>query len=393
MSVTFVSGKPGAGKSFRCVQLLIAALKDTNRVIVTNLPLNLPNLYAYLIQQHGQHFDAPARVRVLSESETMTFWLFYGIDAKLDINAKTTHRSEDGKVWKVPDFSPRSGVRVLYIIDEAHLYFSARGYRENSDEGFWYLSQHRHFGDEVIFATQYVENVDKRFRTVAGSFIYMRNRTQSNLPILGGLIRSIPGFTQLTYPEPYRHGLQSEGTFFLRCDFEGIGKCYDTSGGVGVAGLGPEAKPKLRGFPWWAGFVPLLLIAYALYRVPDMLSGLASRHSAVSIQPLAAVPSVEPPVVPVNSPSVVVNAIASPPERIIDYTRHLLTHAHITGFAMVPGAGVLSCWLSDGRVLSEKDPDVVSVGYDVTGKPSRLYTYQGYYEKQRSNPTGGLREP
>jgi hypothetical protein len=65
------------------------------------------------------------------------------------------------------------------------------------------LSQHHTLGDDVICITQSIGNVDKQFRSVAQDFMYVRNHGKESLPLLGGLIRSVPTFSRQTYLEPY----------------------------------------------------------------------------------------------------------------------------------------------------------------------------------------------
>jgi len=361
----FVSGKPGAGKSYRCAMLVIDELRSTKRVIVTNLSLNVEKLADYLICEYGQHYDAPARIRILTEEEALCFWLYPGPHRTLAVAAKKKWQSAEGYVMEVPDFTDREGDGGMFaLIDEAHICFPARKWQKNTDEGFFYFSQHRKFGDDIILATQFVENVDKRIRSVAQSFYYMRNRTKEALPLLGGLIRAIPGFTQVCYPEPYRLGMESIETRYIKPDWQGIGSIYNTAGGVGVMGRSPEREKPRRGLPWYALALPPLAVGAALYFIPDQLAGVGKKTAQVAtqaaehaIQPVPALAAPRPlPPVPVSAP------LASPrAEKTIEY---------ISGFFGLPKGGVAAYARSGMRTT--RDPDFLLLRRDYLGNPREM---------------------
>jgi len=78
MSLHFVSGKPGGGKSLYSMSLLQDELLHGDRLICTNLPLNLGELNAYLTEEFPDRvFDLHKRIRVLDDAtETGRFWLY-----------------------------------------------------------------------------------------------------------------------------------------------------------------------------------------------------------------------------------------------------------------------------------------------------------------------------
>src|SRR5665213_1102025 len=96
MSLYFVCGKVGAGKSYRGVVSIVDQLLHDDRLIVTNLPLNLGALADFLAKRHPDHdiclldhrrpakpgeeadddgmvFE-PSRVRMLDEEELAEFY-------------------------------------------------------------------------------------------------------------------------------------------------------------------------------------------------------------------------------------------------------------------------------------------------------------------------------
>jgi hypothetical protein len=274
MAVEFISGKPGGGKSLRGVMLLIEELRTSNRNIVTNLAMKVPDLCEYLHKEFDCTFNCLERLRVLTPEQTMCFWLFPGIGIDIDPFKKAKWTSPTKRSLDVPDFSLREHENdpgTLFIIDEAHLFFAARNWANNGTDGFFYLSQHRKYRDDVILITQFIENVDKQFRTVAQSYSYIKNRYKENLPIFGGLFRSMPGFTQTTFPEPYRTGMLSVDTTRFTLDVQGICQVYNTAAGVGVVGKGGAEQTKKKGLPVYLTIVPLLLIGLGIWAVPKLL--------------------------------------------------------------------------------------------------------------------------
>jgi len=181
MAVVFISGKPGGGKSMRGVMEIIEELRNTNRNICTNLPLKLPEMAEYLHKEYGQTFDMRERIRLLEPEEVLTFWLY---PAKgVDLTGKRIQtEGKAGRKIEYPDFTARQGLPgTVYVLDECHLYFSARNWQNNGSDGFYYLSQHRHFNDEVFLLTQFVSNVDKlrgagRLRGLAPHFFGLFRR-------------------------------------------------------------------------------------------------------------------------------------------------------------------------------------------------------------------------
>ncbi len=96
MSLYFICGKVGAGKSYRGVVSIVDQLVHDDRLIVTNLPVNLGKLADFLAKRYpgrniclldhrrpanpeeeadadGMVFE-PSRVRVLDEGELAEFY-------------------------------------------------------------------------------------------------------------------------------------------------------------------------------------------------------------------------------------------------------------------------------------------------------------------------------
>lgn len=287
MSIHFISGKPGGGKSLYGVRLILDELLRGNRVIVTNVPLNLGRINEYLDERSSaSHFGLKRfisgqrdklvtsgelnnlsrdtqhiseRVLLITEDELPQFFTFRGAGVRL----KSVSNSE----WKAgerPDFSKVLDGGVFYVLDEVHIAFNSRAWADTGAEVLYYLSQHRKLGDDVVCITQSVGNVDKQFRSVAQDFTYIKNLSKQR----AGLFRLPAVFARSTYAKPAtdKDKPDESGTFTL--DMSGVASCYDTAKGVGIHGRsGADINARKTGFHWaWCvvGF-PLLLWAVVHY--------------------------------------------------------------------------------------------------------------------------------
>lgn len=248
------------------VMFVVDELRLTDRKIVTNLSLKLPELCEYLHKTYGDTFNAASRIRILSEEETYSFWLYFDKDTeggKLISRRKMTFE-RDGRRFSTDevDYSPRSHCRVLYVIDEVHKFFSARSWASNGSDGFYYASEHRKFGDDVILITQFIGNVDKQLRSVAQDYTYVRNFKKERY----GWFTSFPFMSRSTYSEPFTGGQIAMETKRYRVDTKGIGSCYDTASGVGVVGRsGADIGQRAKGIPIVFLFLLAALIPVAIF--------------------------------------------------------------------------------------------------------------------------------
>lgn len=292
MSVKFISGKPGGGKSYYALTIVIHELRTTNRMIVTNLAINLPVLCAYLQDKFGKDFYARWRIRFIDHQEAAEFFRFYGygpdLKDKITVQEFDTDRGKGTR--KLLDYSPRAKVPeaigfpdvtppfrpnggVLYVLDEVHEFFNARRWQTTGDEALHYLSQHRKLGDDVICISQSINNIDKQFRSVGQDYTYVRNHAKEALPMFHGLVRSVRAFHRQTYLEPYTGtgstlGVQEDKWFTLDPK---LAECYNTAAGVGVQGAGADTKEKRSGLPPWAPLILLALGAWCVWYLPDFV--------------------------------------------------------------------------------------------------------------------------
>jgi hypothetical protein len=239
MSIHFISGKPGGGKSMHAVRIVLDELKKGKRCVVTNLPLKIADLNIY-----APDCNAVARVRILEETELARFYMHRGWCIETGQNEDLEERCRDGILQLT---APSAG--VLYVLDEAHLCFNSREWAKLGKGCLWYLSQHRKFGDDVLVVTQHCDNVDKQFRVLAQDFTYCTNL--SKVRSLG--FRGPDSFLLRTFGSwPMAAGSEQAVSSF-RLDVVGLGSLYDTACGVGLlerANAPADTKARKRGPSW-----------------------------------------------------------------------------------------------------------------------------------------------
>ena len=329
MSVHFISGKPGGGKTLYAMRLIVEELVRGTRMIVTNVPINLGRLNEYLQEKypafyerhfcvgdaniimadHEDKFRTGAnfghisdRILLIDEEELGHFFTFRGNGVRLE-----SITNAEWKAGKRPDFSKVRDGGVFYVLDEVHIAFNARAWAETGAEVLYYLSQHRKLGDDVICITQNVGNVDKQFRSVAQDFTYIRNLSKKR----AGLFRLPKMFVRSTYSQPATDRSQADtsGTFTL--DVRGLASCYDTAKGVGIHGrAGADKNERKSGLHWlWFVIGAPLIIWGIIHFTPNLL--LRFLGGSPAHHPPAAAPAK---LLPVAPPSPPVSLVAPVPQ-------------------------------------------------------------------------------
>lgn len=152
MTLRFIHGKPGSGKSCYCVSLLVNMLGDWARykidhgesyprILFTNIPLYVEEINKYLSREIGQEVDLSAQIELLDED---FFW-----------NEKREYRDW----WE--DFPEKS----FAVIDEVHHYLPsslktrAKG-KECADKFMEFISMHRHKQMDLILMSQHIDKVN-----------------------------------------------------------------------------------------------------------------------------------------------------------------------------------------------------------------------------------------
>src|SRR5580704_1412411 len=282
MSLYFVCGKVGAGKSYRGVVSIVDQLVHDDRLIVTNLPVNLGKLADFLAKRYperniclldhrrpanpGEEADAdgmvfePSRVRVLDEGELAEF---YRIRHQASEKVPRIEREREDRNPVCLDFSQWlkggkfSGRGVIYHLDELQLFYNVRRYADAPDEFPFYLSQHRKLGDDIYVYTQQPQNVDKMFRSFTQEFIYVVNIGKKRV----GPFAAPKIFRFAAYPEPYtgQIGQVCQYSGYFRMDYE-LAATYNTAAGIGIEAAKADLGSKVKGLDWgWLLLLPIII--------------------------------------------------------------------------------------------------------------------------------------
>jgi hypothetical protein len=270
---------------------------------------------------------------------------------------------------------------VLYVIDEVHEFFNARRWADTGEDALHYLSQHRKLGDDVICITQSIGNVDKQFRSVAQDFTYVRNHGKESLPLLGGLIRSLPLFARQTYLEPYT-GAPGQRPMEIRTfklNVEGLASCYQTAAGVGLLGRGADIGERKKGLnPIWLAVIAALFV-FGCFTVPDLLARKVAGNNQIENMfgnaPVSGIPSSTPAMI-TNTSMNFKPVITSKTGQAAEDPQALAQSSgpvYLTGVSLWNGK--VQIYLSDGRRYSNDDRDVNFVSREMAIIDGRKYGF------------------
>lgn len=309
--IYFLTGKPGGGKSYYSLTLIIEEIVKGHRVVVTNLALKLPQLQVLLLDRYdadikkriaegktdedraairdrimNTDFNVRARVRMLGKDQVGTFFLHRR--EGIDITPVTQAEEKQGKFPDFADYIDDADTGVMYVIDETHEYFNARCWQSNSLSIFNYLAKHRHYNDEIIFISQNPEQVDKQLKLQVENWLYLVNTGND---LWGRGFRGRKDHSKVHwYKEepPKRMGhiakltavkIEDVAIEVTKGDSIRIGDCYRTLGCAreGVGGRVTEDKGKVRGrSPLWIA-LPVVVVVAAVWAVPYGIEFLTSR--------------------------------------------------------------------------------------------------------------------
>ncbi len=365
MAINFLGGKPRGGKSYRAVDFLINDLRFTKKNPVTNLALDLDEIQ-HLMNEEGRDVDVFARVTLLDTEQVSEFFRYRGSGLVLDYNY-TGKVDKDGK----PVIDPKEPIDigptlkhpvcaqgVVYYLDELHIYFNSRKWKETGDVTLWYLSQHAKLGDDVWCITQSIANVDKQFRSVAQEFHYVRNFSKEKF----GIFKMGDHFEERVFMQP-ASGNDTPSTIEKFTLNKKVAKCYHTSGGVGVpAGGVADIGRKAKGIPIWSLWVVLVLGVGAIWWsskfIPRLLEGglNMAQNTGSKLVPTAPVPA------PAAMPPVPVSdALPSQSLAVNQPSASRVGGVTVTGFVGSRIRGRVTVYLSDGRVYDEQAGSQITI--------------------------------
>lgn len=303
LSIHFISGKPGGGKTLYSVRLIVDELVRGERVIVTNVPLLLGRLNEYLQEKYPKAFKEKFEYKMPADSSGLPSKLAHEIDYTVIIPPHITDRiilileddltkfftfrgggvrlqsisNADWKQGKRPDYSLIKDAGVFYVLDEVHIAFNSRGWADTGAEVLNYLSQHRKLGDDVVCITQSVNNVDKQFRSVAQDYTYIKNLSKQKV----GWFRLPAMFTRNTYAQPATDTSKPMESGQFTLDVSGLASCYDTAMGVGIHGRsGADTNARKKGLHWAWVIVGLICLGVFLKYLPAILNHFLSHKKS-----------------------------------------------------------------------------------------------------------------
>lgn len=211
-----LTGKPGAGKSYFATRLIIAEItKGKNRTIVTNVPINKKKLRDYCRKDFFLY-------SLQTYTDNKAFWTNRGYYQLEDINLESNI-----------DFKERlrdDDDGVLFIIDEAHLYFNSRNWKHMPQSTISYITTIRHCGDSLVWMSQKYSDIDSQIRGKTQAFHLLRNLSKEKL----GWFKRGSGFRCYQYLEECHISSHGGDTQRAVQDFTypfkiEIAECYNTS--------------------------------------------------------------------------------------------------------------------------------------------------------------------
>ncbi|HEY3760339.1 MAG TPA: zonular occludens toxin domain-containing protein [Verrucomicrobiae bacterium] len=377
MSLYFVCGKVGAGKSYRGVVSIVDQLVHDDRLIVTNLPVNLGKLADFLAKRYperniclldhrrpanpseeadadGMVFEA-SRVRVLDEGELAEF---YRIRHQASEKVPRIEREREDRNPVCLDFSQWlkggkfSGRGIIYHLDELQLFYNVRRYADAPDEFPFYLSQHRKLGDDIYVYTQQPQNVDKMFRSFTQEFIYVVNIGKKRV----GPFAAPKIFRFAAYPEPCtgQIGQVCQYSGYFRMDYE-LAATYNTAAGIGIEAAKADLGSKVKGLDWRLLLLAPLILALFFFAfrwggglwVKSVLPEVKGKPAASRVRSIVA-PSTGQSNAPLTAPAAVPDK--KPYSADID---SIDTNIYMVGWALEGKKPHVA--LSDGRWAGQED--------------------------------------
>lgn len=332
MSVQFITGKPGGGKSMLATRILVDELRRSKRRIVTNLPIVAEGLAVFCAKEG---IDLPGglvanRVTSISEEQLRWFWRIRGPWDLLEMLPLVGAGTADEHA----DYSGVQDQGVLYILDEIHIAYNSRAWQKTGAGVMYYLSQHRKLGDDVVLISQAIANVDKQMRSVVQDFTVVRNVAKE----MHGVFNMPRMFIRRTFLETPTPSSKAIETRTMRLDVEGLGSCYNTAAGVGIVGQsGADTSERRRGLPWWSAPVALVIVCWLFVGYgPSAVARFfftGKSQPVAKVAPPAAAPVAAAPPPPPAAP------VIWPTTRALEVG----TNDVVTGWAGRPGAFQV-CW-------------------------------------------------
>jgi len=366
--ITGIFGLPGDGKTYYVMTEIERLLRETDKVIVTNISCFPERIAESLHDKYGKSYDVHSRFRFLNAAESRYFWRFRD-GYKL---SSVGEGKESRTLW---ESLPEGFKGVVYVIDEVHVHFNARAWAQTGADALEYCSQHRKLGDEVFLISQRPKQVDSQMRGLCGTYVQMRNLAHRQLKWMGISWTFPAALHARAYPEEWKSSTSEDvlmWTKTFKVDPKFYGSWYDTAAGVGIKGNAADTnRNKPKGVPFWVLVAVFAVLVAAAFGLPWVFKRLTSGalNKLDSYAESSSVRSVASPVLKVDSVAV---PVATPTVRMdTNGLPWQLEIPEIRSFS-VDRHALVTVTLRDGRKLTTAD------GIKLLGKEGFVYKGRVY---------------
>ena len=282
------------------MQLIVDDVTHSKRPVITDVAVEKEpwctgnhqprrGLLDYLREKHGQEFDAAERIFRLTSEAMQNFYLYralnraqveklgaahligyrevtpldnvlvesewrYHKEYKLYVAQHESHLDKRGRTI-VDSWDTRLAIASgghLLIADEAWKQWPARGWATTGEGILYYYSMVRRFGDDNWIVSQRSNDIDSILMERCQDYWVCNNHGKLRF----GMFRQPAVFVVSVYDHRPTSTSEPMHRKPFMLDRKGLAQCYDTSGGVGVAGrVMADTVSKAQGLPFWSVFV------------------------------------------------------------------------------------------------------------------------------------------
>jgi hypothetical protein len=414
--ISGITARIGEGKSLWMTLQIARTLKKSDRLIVTDLPLVLENATGRLWtwSEWAQKFvdralDINKRLCVISYEQSREFWRCLPAQAydekyvaenlesgAIKIVENTWPFGSSKIIWlpempnvvfkKVGDFRFRTGdVRgmrgVDYFIDEAHKKFPPLYYQTYGAACDWYMSELRRLDDNLSWASQHPEKVDKNFRRLTTEWWQVQNMSKNPL-FMGVTLKGRFRYHWYSQNEmPTRLDKPTASGWFSFDKKERVHDLYDTMQTSSMAGNAVLHEQKFNGRSPVVWVIALVAIVFCAWFGPRALQyavqkgvgsvvggfqkgvqkGTAGLMPAPGVAPVVARPAAPAQIVPLVLPAALSASAASTPAP--RFNAHAPASGVPEGVEVIGTSGSPGNWtvmLNNGMIL--RPVEVADVG-------------------------------
>lgn len=192
--ISLITGVPGSGKSFWCVERVLDCVRKARRPVYTNLPLKWRVIKLWLKKKEGD--DVAGLIRPITETSFQRFLdRFVARQRFLDEHAHLGRRAGRNAFYNNfgPDIIEGRDLNwipagAFIVIDEAHHWYpnpALSNVRKREPEALMsYLTMHRHLMHRVFFVTQADRQVSSTIKSLLQDQISVE-RIDADVPMIG----------------------------------------------------------------------------------------------------------------------------------------------------------------------------------------------------------------